>query len=131
MKDLKNKYSLFKKKIKEIEIYESKSFFKKLFSSSKPNEEEIIVTLNDFVSSTLTKEILKFKDLESFKTSFNWYDSVSDYLYPENCFKILNTYQELPFLDDKTMIAIENVKRLMQMQIREADKLDDMLKKFT
>ncbi|TGV02758.1 hypothetical protein [Flavivirga rizhaonensis] len=129
MTNLKQQYSHFIDEIKMLEEYENKDFFKKIFSSYKPNEQEIIKTLNDFVLNTLLKEITNFQDVESFKSSFNWYNLIKDFLYPESIFKILSAYQELPFIDKKTYNQLENYKA-MQMQIRVGKSFDSLLNKF-
>jgi len=129
MTGIEQRYSHFTNEIKRLEEHENKGFFKKLFSSYKPNEQEIIKTLNDFVSNTLLKGIPNFQDVESFKSSFNWYDSIKDFLYPKSIFKILSAYQELPFIDKKTYNLLENYKA-MQMQIRVGKSFDCPLNKF-
>ncbi|TXD48683.1 hypothetical protein [Polaribacter sp. IC073] len=129
MNNLKDKYLHFKNIIQELEKYESKNFFGKLFSSDKPNENEIVLEINNFITNTLLKEIAMFQSIENFKVSLKWFLEVKDFIEYENVFKLLQAYQDLSFLNDKMLLNIENYRLVFQNAMREREKLENIFEK--
>ncbi len=132
---MKEKLLHFTDEIKRLEDYESKNFFSKLFSSNVSSEDEIAESLNNFIEETFINSINTLDDFDELISSFNWFISVKDFLYYENLFKGLDVFIELfqavdNVANTKLYDKAVNIKRSIQLYMRENEKLNNMFEKY-